>query len=136
MTSTATARARCLRAGTCHSSFRATDVALWLVTSWAVRTRLAREAAAFHAGWVSTVPTAAAARTPSVPSLDDRAGLDEHDLRALQDLLAAQTTLEDVVRGALRDEPPRLIAEVVTQDEYTHDVVVPWRAHYLVYDTT
>jgi hypothetical protein len=32
---------------------------------------------------------------------------------------------------------PEVVAEVVTQDEYTHDVIVPWRdGLVLVYDTT
>jgi hypothetical protein len=39
-------------------------------------------------------------------------------------------TLEDVVRAGLD------ILEVVTQDEYTHDVVVAKDGKYLVLDTT
>ena len=31
---------------------------------------------------------------------------------------------------------PHIVAEVVTQDEYTHDVIVPYKNIYLVYDTT
>ena len=34
-------------------------------------------------------------------------------------------------------EPPRLVADIVTQDEYTHDVVVPWSERLvLVFDAT
>jgi hypothetical protein len=29
-----------------------------------------------------------------------------------------------------------LVAEVITQDEYTHDVIVPYKHMFLVYDTT
>lgn len=51
--------------------------------------------------------------------------------------LAGQQTLEDVVRWGLSRTPPRLIARVVVQDEYTHDVVLPWEEGvYLAYDTT
>jgi hypothetical protein len=28
------------------------------------------------------------------------------------------------------------VAEVITQDEFTHDIVVPYRNIFLVYDTT
>jgi hypothetical protein len=31
---------------------------------------------------------------------------------------------------------PQYVAEVVTQDEFTHDVIVPYRNLFLVYDTT
>jgi hypothetical protein len=31
---------------------------------------------------------------------------------------------------------PHIVAEVVTQDEYTHDVIVPYKTIFLVYDTT
>ncbi len=49
----------------------------------------------------------------------------------------APATLEDVVRGLLATSGA--IEEIVTQDEYTHDVVVRERAgidRWLVYDTT
>ena len=31
---------------------------------------------------------------------------------------------------------PRFVVEVITQDEFTHDVIVPYRNVFLVYDTT
>ena len=31
---------------------------------------------------------------------------------------------------------PHIVAEVVTQDEYTHDVIVPYKNIFLVYGTT
>ncbi len=60
------------------------------------------------------------------------------DLRpAIETLIAAQKTLEDVVRWGLGITPMQLVKDVVVQDEYTHDVVM---AHpsgvWLVYDTT
>ena len=30
----------------------------------------------------------------------------------------------------------RYVAEVITQDEFTHDIIVPYRNVFLVYDTT
>jgi hypothetical protein len=34
------------------------------------------------------------------------------------------------------DVHPQFVAEVITQDEYTHDVIVPYKSVFLVYDTT
>ena len=31
---------------------------------------------------------------------------------------------------------PQFVADVITQDEFTHDVIVPYRNVFLVYDTT
>ena len=51
--------------------------------------------------------------------------------------VAGQRTLEEVVRWGLALRPPRVIERVVVQDEYTHDVVLPYAdGVYLVYDTT
>ena len=30
---------------------------------------------------------------------------------------------------------PQIVAEVITQDEYTHDVIIPFRDLFLVFDT-
>ena len=54
--------------------------------------------------------------------------------------ISEQENLQDVMRWALSDPAgfiPRVVAAVVVQDEFTHDVVVPWRnGLVLVYDTT
>ena len=51
-----------------------------------------------------------------------------------------QENLQDVMCWALSDPVsfvPQVVANVVVQDEFTHDVVVPWRdGLVLVYDTT
>ncbi len=58
-------------------------------------------------------------------------------LESIETVVAGQRTLEDVIRWALAQSPPRLVERVVVQDEYTHDVVVRWAdGVYLVYDTT
>ena len=31
---------------------------------------------------------------------------------------------------------PQIVSEVIVQDEFTHDVIVPYRNVFLVYDTT
>lgn len=62
--------------------------------------------------------------------LHDRVGLRPSQRDALVAVLESQHILQDVVRW-------RLVASVVVQDEYTHDVVVPWDdGLYLAYDTT
>ena len=51
--------------------------------------------------------------------------------------LAPLGTLQDVVRWGFSRSPPCDVASVVVQDEYCHDVVMPWRdGLYLVFDTT
>jgi hypothetical protein len=46
-------------------------------------------------------------------------------------------TLEQVIRWGLQHTPPLVIAEVLVQDEYTHDVILPWtQARWLVFDST
>jgi hypothetical protein len=50
---------------------------------------------------------------------------------------AARHTLADVLEWARRQQPPRQVSEIVTQDEYTHDVVLPFEGgHFLVFDAT
>jgi len=54
--------------------------------------------------------------------------------------LTGQMSLLDILSWARRQPPgtfqPQIIAEVITQDEYTHDIIVPWRdGLVLVYDT-
>ena len=68
--------------------------------------------------------------------LDSRIPLSDDEIEALQVRFGRVRTLEDVLRllGALQQRAA--LEEVVTQDEYTHDVVVRWTPHYLVFDTT
>ena len=51
--------------------------------------------------------------------------------------LAHCFTLADVLAWARRAAPPRQVEEIVTQDEYTHDVVLRCDGgHFLVFDAT
>jgi hypothetical protein len=51
--------------------------------------------------------------------------------------LRERTTLADVLEWARGQVPARQVSEIVTQDEYTHDVVLPFDgAHFLVFDAT
>jgi hypothetical protein len=66
-----------------------------------------------------------------------RADMDESTRSRLEAELAPLAFLQDVVRWAFALTPPRDVAEVVTQDEYTHDVVIPWTDQLvLVFDCT
>ena len=54
--------------------------------------------------------------------------------------IANHKALADVLAWAATkprsDVHPRTVAEVITQDEFTHDIIVPYRDVFLVYDTT
>lgn len=51
--------------------------------------------------------------------------------------LAELRTLADVLAWLRGPNPPRTVTEIVTQDEYTHDVVVRWDDEtWLVFDTS
>ena len=70
-------------------------------------------------------------------ALRDRAGLSGAEKAALERELAPLRMLEAVVRWGYTSVPPREVADVVVQDEFSHDVVLPWeRGRYLVFDTT
>jgi hypothetical protein len=45
-------------------------------------------------------------------------------------------SLHALLQWAFSQSPPCDIAEVVVQDEFSHDVVLPWHDVYLVFDTT
>ena len=55
--------------------------------------------------------------------------------------LSSQENLKDVMAWAFSQPPgtfiSAVVSEVIVQDEFTHDVIVPWRdGLVLVYDTT
>ena len=51
--------------------------------------------------------------------------------------LRGRGTLADVLAWARAQRPPRAVADIVTQDEYTHDVVIPLAPRLcLVFDAT
>ncbi|HWT02385.1 MAG TPA: hypothetical protein VN256_19190 [Pyrinomonadaceae bacterium] len=69
------------------------------------------------------------------------AGLNATQLAAIEGELGGQRGLQDVISWGVNEASgatsPRVVAEVVVQDEYTHDAIVPWRdSLVLVYDTT
>lgn len=70
----------------------------------------------------------------------NHSNLSENEFAALEKELAKQKTLGQVLTWASTkpkgDFLPQIVADVVTQDEFTHDVIVPYKNIFLVYDTT
>ena len=71
----------------------------------------------------------------------NHADLTPEALASLEGEVSKQQNLNDVLRWALSHPPgvfiPSVVARVVVQDEFTHDVIVPYRdGLVLVYDTT
>ena len=74
--------------------------------------------------------------TRSIP-LYDYAGLPAPDRAALEAAVQPLATLASVLAWARGATPPWSVEEIVTQDEYTHDVVLASRDRpYLAFDTT
>jgi hypothetical protein len=67
----------------------------------------------------------------------NHAELSPEALRTVTDRLRGPTTLERVLAWAAAERPPRRIARVVTQDEFTHDGLVPIEPPlWLAFDVT
>jgi hypothetical protein len=68
--------------------------------------------------------------------LTEHVGLSPERRAVLLQELAPLGTLQDIVQWSFSQTPPRDVAAVVVQDEFCHDVVLPWREGlYLVFDT-
>ena len=67
---------------------------------------------------------------------EDRANLSDARREALRSAVEGHRTLAEVVRWGLATRAPRIVENVVVQDEYTHDVVLRADDVWLVYDTT
>ena len=71
----------------------------------------------------------------------NHANLSPAQFAARKSELPEQRTLMEVLQWGLNKESgarlPEVIAEVIVQDEFTHDAIVPWRdGLVLVYGTT
>lgn len=72
-----------------------------------------------------------------MPGLTNHADLPADRAGALAKSVETLETLEQVIRWGLELPSEKTIVEVVVQDEYCHDVVMPWEADFhLVFDTT
>ena len=72
--------------------------------------------------------------------IENLAKLPDDEFAELEMELAKLKTLGQVLTWAgtkpKGDFVPQIVAEVITQDEYTHDVIVPYKDLFLVFDTT
>ena len=63
--------------------------------------------------------------------------VEDRDLGRFRIALRGLRTLGAVLEWLRAQEPPRTVGEIVTQDEYTHDVIIPWDDRLtLVFDAT
>ena len=70
-------------------------------------------------------------------ALINRARLPAPAFGDLQAAVAGHATLERVLEWGRTHTPPRRVEEIITQDEFTHDVLVPLdNSQYLAYDVT
>ncbi len=74
----------------------------------------------------------------SVPLLlINRTRFPDAAFRDLQLAVADHATLERVLEWGRTHVPPRRVEEIITQDEFTHDVLVPLdNSQYLAYGVT
>ena len=69
--------------------------------------------------------------------LINRTELPVASVRDLQVAVAGHTSLERVLEWGRAQTPARRVEEIITQDEFTHDVLVPVdNSRYLAYDVT
>jgi hypothetical protein len=71
----------------------------------------------------------------------NHASLPPEEIARIESEVAGQQNLNDVMKWALSQPKgvfiPSVVADVIVQDEFTHDVVVPYHnGLVLVYDTT
>ena len=71
----------------------------------------------------------------------NNANLPPEEIARLESALSGQQNLNDVMKWAWSHPTgvfgPSVVADVIVQDEFTHDVIVPYRdGLVLVYDTT
>ena len=69
--------------------------------------------------------------------LSDFAGLPARDRDELGRIVSEHRGLDDIFAWGRRQSPPVVPADVIKQDEFTHDVLVPLPSGlWLVYGTT
>jgi len=72
-----------------------------------------------------------------MPPIANHAGAAAEELEALARVVAEHRGLDDIFAWGRRQSPAVHPADVVKQDEFTHDVLVPFpNGRWLVYGTT
>jgi hypothetical protein len=70
-------------------------------------------------------------------SVENHAGLPYEDFRWFIDLLGSHRSIKNAVDWMSSQDPPLAPAGMVTQDEFSHDILVPYRDPlWFVYDST
>jgi hypothetical protein len=70
-------------------------------------------------------------------NVENRAGLDDELFLSILREISGQSSIRHVVDWLVRHQPPLKIEDMVTQDEFSHDIMVPYREElFLVYDST
>ena len=72
--------------------------------------------------------------------VENRANLSDEIFEPIAQELEQHRSLLDILKWA-RKQPdgllhPEIISELVVQDEFTHDLVIPWNGLYFVYGST
>jgi hypothetical protein len=72
--------------------------------------------------------------------IKNRSNLSQKDFESITIELKDHRSLQDLLRWAERQPQgtliPGAIKELIVQDEFTHDIIVPWRNLFIVYGTT
>ena len=69
--------------------------------------------------------------------VENRADLPAADFAALAEVVSAQRSMKHVLDWALGRRPPLDLADMVTQDEFSHDFLVAYPGGlWLAYDST
>jgi hypothetical protein len=68
-------------------------------------------------------------------AVENRAGLAAGSFRAWESLLASQVTIKRALDWFFAQQPPLAPADIIAQDEFSFDILVPTDGLYLAYDT-
>jgi hypothetical protein len=73
---------------------------------------------------------------PAVP-IENRANLPAADFSRLAEAVSSQRSIKDALDWLVGHRPPLTVTDMVTQDEFSHDILVDYRdGQWLVYDST
>lgn len=71
---------------------------------------------------------------------ENLANLSKEEFAEIENELANHKTLGQALAWASTkpkgDFLPHIVAQTITQDEYTHDIIIPFQDVFLVFDTT
>ena len=72
--------------------------------------------------------------------ISNLAKMSESEFAGLEKELVKHGSLGQILAWANRAPDgvflPQIVAETIAQDEYTHDIIIPYKEYFLVFDTT